>query len=331
MFSKILTVLFFLRVSNAVFPDSCFCLTNNFLGQDIGLRDGSIATCGNLHLLKSVEVTNGNECAIGKIDHKDSVYVNGNASTCEEFVSGQGSCVTGDVVSAGNIKTKPKEWASSILGTAQDYTLITDMNCQTTNGKCLFGSFVDNGSKKILNETSSRKQLLRRQQNIHVPNGQAYTWTPGTYGKVDFGYQSVITIGPGQYCVDHLEIKNQVTFQFVDLSFTCSSPGEPVVYIDATRSIDIERDFQMVGVSFGGFSPCWGTYGVLWTSCADISIKQSKYPFYGAVVANQKIDVERLNTVYGCIAGQTGVDIKTGVTLNPMGPFGCECETKKKL
>jgi len=43
----------------------------------------------------------------------------------------------------------------------------------------------------------------------------------------------------------------------------------------------------------------------------------------------KKIDVERLNTVYGCIAGQTGVDIKTGVTLNPMGPFGCECETKK--
>jgi len=44
-----------------------------------------------------------------------------------------------------------------------------------------------------------------------------------------------------------------------------------------------------------------------------------------------KIDIERLNTVNGCIAGQNGVDLKTGVTLNPMGEIGCLCGNKNKL
>jgi len=303
--------------------DSCCALTEIFLETDIGLRDGSIVTCENIHLLKSSEVF-GNECAYGKIDHKDDVTLNGNAFTNQEFVSGQNSWVIGDVFSAGNIKTKPKDPTFSITGQVVPNTAISDLVCTTTYGICLFeGNFVPTLEAKKLNETSQRKQLLK-QQNIHVKNGDSYTWFPGTYGKVDFGYQSVITVNPGCYVIDHLEIKNQVTFKFADLSNNCGVFGS-LVYFSVSRSIDIERDFQMTGVSFGGQTPCFGSYGILWTSLGDISIKQSKYPFYGAVIANQKIDVERLNTVNGCLAGQNGVDVKTGVTLNPMGLFGCEC------
>jgi len=326
MFSKILAILFFLAFVNA--QDACCVLTSTFLNNDFGLRDGSIATCGNIHLLKSSGV-NGSECAYGKIDHKDDVNLYGNAFTNQEFVSGQGSWVYGDVVSAGSIKTKPKDWSWSITGNAQENTQVTDNVCTSTYGVCLFqGDFVPIPSAvKQLNETSQRKKLLR-QQNIHVPNGQSYTWTPGTYGKVDFGYQSVITVNPGVYIIDHLEIKNQVTFNFADLSGDCGVFGG-VVFFYVCRSIDIERDFKMTGMTFGGDGPCFGNYGVLWASLGDISIKQTKYPFYGAVVANQKIDVERLNTVNGCLAGLNGVDIKTGVTINKMGGCDCTCIDKK--
>jgi len=43
----------------------------------------------------------------------------------------------------------------------------------------------------------------------------------------------------------------------------------------------------------------------------------------------KKIDVERLNTVNGCLAGLNGVDIKTGVTINKMGGCDCTCIDKK--
>jgi len=125
--------------------------------------------------------------------------------------------------------------------------------------------------------------------------------------------------------VDHLEIKTEVTFNFADLSNGCDSA---LVFFNASRTIDIEADFQMSGVQFGNpFTGCTGLYGVFWFSHGDILVKQSQYPLYGAFVADQKIDIERENVVNGCIAGFTGVHIKSRVNLNPYGLIGCTCQS----
>jgi len=295
---KIFTILFFLfavahsvAIANVTInkqqqTDSCCQIVSAFYPY-FGLTDGSIATCQNVHLHKKSELTGGNECAYGKIIHSSDVTVDGNVNVVQEFVSGEGAWVSGNVVSGGSIKTKPKDWSQSIGGTAQDNCQITDANCEITVGKCIFDvNFVPiyNGATPEVYETYANNELSAY-ENIHVSNGKTYTWYPGNYGKVVFDYKSTIIVSPGVYNVTHLEIHKKVTFQFTDLSDGCDNT---FVNFAAIRSIDIERNFQMTGINFGGDSDCSGTYGVLWTSCGDISIKSSKYPFYGAVVANKK-------------------------------------------
>jgi len=226
----------------------------------------------------------------------------------------------GNVTSEGNIKTKPDNWADSIKGTASAYTTITDATCLTNLGFCNSDDYHMRKKSRVLN-----KKIIKvaAAPNIHVENGETYNWWPGTYGKVSFGYQSNITIHSGAYNVNHLEIKTEVTFIFADISGACDSAQ---VLFNASRTIDIEADFNMVGVQFGNpFTGCTGTYGVLWGSDGDISIKQTPYPLFGAFVAGQKVNIERENTVNGCIAGFTGVHVKTRVNLNSYGSVGCTC------
>jgi len=274
----------------------------------------------------------GDECAFGKIDNSRNVRVDGNAYTGQEFKSGEHAWVVGDVTSVGSIKTDPKDWSKSIGGTASANSPVQNGACEDVYGVCLFSNtFVPIQAftqTQNVNETSGlKKRPLVRQQDIHVKNGKKYTWAPGTYGKVVFDYKSEIHISSGVYYVDHLEIHKRVTFKFADLSGGCGAESNGLVYFAAARSIDIERDFKMDGVNFGsdGDSACSGTYGILWTSLANISIKGTDHEIYGAFIANQHIDIDRSNTIYGCLGGQTGVELESRVTLNQMGPIGCNC------
>jgi len=317
-------ILVSLAIAFSYQQDTCASILASFDFPDIGLRDASIISCGNIDALKSATI-GGNECAYGKIDHKDSVLLSGDANTNQEFVSGQGSWVLGNVTSAGNIKTKPKEWSASIVGTGTaSYTNVSDPTCLQTYVFCEDDDFQmrrNVNSVRVLNKKIKAKVA----PNVHVQNGESYDWVPGTYGKVSFGYQSNITVHSGAYNVDHLEIKTEVTFNFADLSNGCDSA---LVLFNASRTIDIEADFQMSGVQFGNpFTGCTGLYGVFWFSHGDILVKQSQYPLYGAFVADQKIDIERENVVNGCIAGFTGVHIKSRVNLNPYGVIGCTCQS----
>jgi len=111
--------------------------------------------------------------------------------------------------------------------------------------------FVDYKKKKLslaskVNKTLNRK--LNIQPNVHVKDGETYTWLPGSYGKVTFGYQSVINIQAGEYDVVDLDMKTQVTFNFADLS---NGPCPADVQIYTVNNLDIERDFKMNGVVFG--------------------------------------------------------------------------------
>jgi len=120
-----------------------------------------------------------------------------------------------------------------------------------------------------------------------------------------------------------LEIKTDVTFIFADITGGCNSAS---VFFNASRTIDVEADFHMIGVDFGNpFTGCTGTYGVFWYSHGDISVKQSQYPLFGAFVADQKVDIERENVVFGCLAGFTGVHVKGRVDLFGYGTTGCTC------
>jgi len=164
-----------------------------------------------------------------------------------------------------------------------------------------------------------------KQNDVTVKDGETYTWVPGTYGKVSFGYQSVIYLSAGIYNVDHLVIKPEVTFAFTDISSDCTAGTE--VIIAAARGVDVGEDFKMTGVWFGDqTTACTGGYQILLASEGDISLRSSQSPFYGAILAEQKVTVGENNIVHGCIAGRTGVDVKGDAEILTFGSNGgCTC------
>jgi len=175
----------------------------------------------------------------------------------------------------------------------------------------------------MMDKKSSFKKF-RRAPNVDVKDGETFDWIPGTYGKVTFGYQSNITIHAGEYDVDHLEIKNQVNFIFDDVSGNCSDVD---VAFSAQRTINIGADFQMSGINFGDVFCCYGAYRVMWVTCGDFDVRESQYPLYGVVLANQRVKLQANNVWHGCFFGNTGVDLKTDAELINYGNSGCSCNT----
>jgi len=167
---------------------------------------------------------------------------------------------------------------------------------------------------------------FRRLANIDVKDGESYDWIPGTYGKVTFGFQSKITVHANgvPYIVDHLEIKNEVTFIFEDVSGNCTNVD---VLFEASRSINIGSDFQMSGINFGDFDTCNGAYRVMWITCGDFDVRESQFPLYGVVVADQKVKIQSNVVWHGCLFGATGVDLKFDSELITYGNNGCSCNT----
>jgi len=177
--------------------------------------------------------------------------------------------------------------------------------------------------RKKLNQTFSKLTGL---PNVNVKDGEWYDWIPGNYGKVTFGYQSVITVHAGNYGVEHLDIKTSVTWNFANISSDCTSGT--AVFISTPRGVDVGEDFQMAGVWFGSETTnCNGGYQVLWATLGDFSIRKSQYPFYGVILSEQKITLGEGNVWHGCFAGHNAVHIKTFTNLLTFGGNGggCSC------
>jgi len=273
------------------------------------LNDGSLEACGNIKL-SAWSTVQGNECALGKIDHSTSVFVQGNANTNTKFESGQNSFIFGNVVSNGKIETKPDSpWSNSIGGIASEYIAVSDPNCLAFFDECIV--------KKM--EFKKKGNFSTLQNDINVPAGQTFDWLPGIYHKVKFGKGSTITIHVGDYNVLKLDFQNDVTFSFEDISQNCTQGVETKFTIFS--KVELEKGFTMSGVFFGCANCSYDSYQVLWQVSGNFHVKSTLSQLFGVVYAD---NIELGEKVFwnGCLSGSQ-VELKTQAQLLPYGANNC--------